>query len=146
MITKICTVCNREKNVDLFHKTKRNKTGYVAQCKECRSFKMHTLYKESESRRTSIGERNKVSREYNRRLLSKYKAYCGCQICREKEPVVLDLHHIDPSIKEGDPSSFAAYSTEKLKREIRKCIVLCSNCHRKVHAGLISICEISSVD
>ena len=28
---------------------------------------------------------------------------------------------------------------EKLKTEIIKCIIVCSNCHREIHAGLIEV-------
>ena len=30
-------------------------------------------------------------------------------------------------------------SFKKLKPEIDKCILVCSNCHREIHAGLINI-------
>jgi hypothetical protein len=32
---QICTRCNIEKSIDEFHKNKRNKSGYMNQCKTC---------------------------------------------------------------------------------------------------------------
>lgn len=75
----------------------------------------------------------------SRKLLQRYKSFCGCKVCGEKEPVVLDLHHLDPSSKELEVSKTVNYSRERLKKEVRKCVVLCSNCHRKVHAGILQL-------
>lgn len=57
-------------------------------------------------------------------------------------PVCLEFHHIiNPKDKEFSPAN--AYSwgwgIERIKKEISKCIVLCANCHRKLHAGHIKI-------
>ncbi|WNL63194.1 hypothetical protein [Citrobacter phage Tr1] len=30
-----------------------------------------------------------------------------------------------------------SWKKEKLIAEIKKCVLLCSNCHREVHAGLL---------
>lgn len=52
----------------------------------------------------------------------------------------LEFHHINP--EEKDFSISAAGTTkswENIKKELDKCICLCSNCHKEVHAGLIDI-------
>lgn len=44
-----------------------------------------------------------------------------------------------PNEKEYGVAQMARrYSIDAIKREIAKCIVVCANCHRKVHAGKIS--------
>ena len=54
--------------------------------------------------------------------------------CGENHPACLEFHHIDPSIKEFEISgAVRLYGKEKIMNEIAKCIVLCSNCHRKRH-------------
>jgi hypothetical protein len=52
----------------------------------------------------------------------------------------MDLHHIDPS-KKGLEISKLVYrcSYSALQEEISKCVPLCANCHRMVHAGLIKL-------
>ena len=50
----------------------------------------------------------------------------------------MDFHHIDPSTKEFNISG-GTKAISKLKQEVDKCILVCSNCHREIHAGLINV-------
>ena len=67
---------------------------------------------------------------------NKIKTDRGCSHCGrhfKRNPEVLDWHHPDPSNKKFDVSSIRGNSWKQLevkKREWKKCIVLCSNCHR----------------
>lgn len=75
----------------------------------------------------------------NRRkaFVSRVKTFVGCQICGfDSHPAALDFHHIDSSQKENLVSVISRNNgtLTKVKLEIRKCIVLCSNCHRIFHA------------
>ncbi len=57
---------------------------------------------------------------------------CGYSSCAE----ALDLHHKDPSTKDfGISSSGLTRSWEKNRIEADKCVLLCANCHREIHAG-----------
>lgn len=62
---------------------------------------------------------------------------CGYDRCF----AALDFHHVNPEEKEYEPAVLLAcmYSLEKFEKEIEKCVLLCSNCHRELHAGLWSI-------
>lgn len=65
-----------------------------------------------------------------------------CQICEyNKCQEALELHHINPDEKEFGLGKVVANpkSWEKIVNELRKCILLCSNCHREVHADVISL-------
>ena len=66
-------------------------------------------------------------------ILSAIKAECA--ICGEKHPATLDFHHIDPNNKKFTISTYyvSGCSKDKIIKETEKCIVLCSNCHRKLH-------------
>ena len=59
----------------------------------------------------------------------------GCIDCGYKEnAVALDFDHRDPLNKIGKISEFSHLSKQRLKEEIKKCDVRCSNCHRiKTH-------------
>lgn len=56
-------------------------------------------------------------------------AHCGIV----DDPCVYDLHHVDPSKKEEGIGRMMDRKWETILPEIQKCIMLCSNCHRKVH-------------
>ena len=74
-----------------------------------------------------------------REKLNEYKKG-GCIICGEKELVCLDFHHLDSSEKDfGIGKQFHIKQFSKIEEEIKKCVVLCANCHRKVHANIIKL-------
>jgi hypothetical protein len=83
--------------------------------------------------------RDKRNRETNARLIHEYKLAHPCAFCSETEPACLDFHHIDSSTKKFTIAVSVQHQWKTLLTEIEKCIVICSNCHRKVHAGLISL-------
>ena len=60
-----------------------------------------------------------------------------CADCKQTYPWgVYDLHHLDPSTKLFSISSgLRDYSTETVLEESKKCVLLCSNCHRLRHIG-----------
>ena len=63
----------------------------------------------------------------------------GCIFCHEMERCCLDAHHVDPSNKTIAISKALkdGISITRLESEIKKCICICSNCHRKIHAGIL---------
>lgn len=61
-----------------------------------------------------------------------------CQICGyDKCYQALEFHHINPEEKEFTISYNQNKSWKTMSKEIKKCTLLCSNCHRELHAGLI---------
>ena len=57
-----------------------------------------------------------------------------CIECGESDIRCLDFHHIDPATKKYSISLLRQRgSARKLIEECKKCVVLCSNCHRKLH-------------
>ena len=75
-------------------------------------------------------------RKQNKLLLDKIKSK-GCEICGEKELCCLEFHHINPETKINSVINMLDEPKEVILEEVNKCIILCANCHRKVHAGLI---------
>jgi len=71
-----------------------------------------------------------------KRMAVEYKggrcAHCGY----DRYIGSLEFHHIDPEIKEFNLAHFRSTSFEKVKDELDKCLLLCSNCHREEHARL----------
>lgn len=61
---------------------------------------------------------------------------CGYSRCRD----AMDFHHIDSSTKTFSISNSNIYKNmEKMKQEVDKCMLVCANCHREIHAGIIDI-------
>lgn len=68
-----------------------------------------------------------------------------CQLCGySKCLTALELHHIDPSMKDFSFNKAKSTAWDILVPELKKCILLCANCHREVHQGLIDTCLVSS--
>lgn len=81
------------------------------------------------------------TKDYRKNIKKRMVEYKGgrCQICGYNKCIeALDFHHLDPKDKDFNISG-GTRSFEKLKPEIDKCILVCSNCHREIHAGLIDI-------
>jgi hypothetical protein len=62
---------------------------------------------------------------------------CGYNKCNH----ALALHHLDPSQKDISLGSIRANSIcwEKIVKELKKCIMVCHNCHSEIHAGMTEI-------
>jgi len=86
---------------------------------------------------TTWDERQKRNQR-RRSLREKAVAYLGgkCNICGYAKCVsTFDFHHVNALEKDFTISSGMS-SWEKIEKELRKCVLLCSNCHREVHDGL----------
>ncbi|MDD4877049.1 MAG: hypothetical protein PHQ86_07995 [Dehalococcoidales bacterium] len=68
--------------------------------------------------------------------LSDYKKKHRCKICGENDSIVLVFHHKDMNDKEFTISQNIDKSWNKLKAEVKKCDVLCVNCHHEVHFNI----------
>ncbi|AKN44340.1 HNH endonuclease [Salmonella phage NR01] len=67
-----------------------------------------------------------------------------CQICGySKCKAALEFHHLDPAEKEYSVSTFKSSRRNKevVLAELKKCVLLCSNCHREIHAGITVLGE-----
>jgi hypothetical protein len=70
-------------------------------------------------------------RERRTYWLNRYKTYTGCESCGYNgHPHALDFHHENPTEKTARVSELRTGNLKKLFQEIRKCVVLCANCHR----------------
>lgn len=74
-------------------------------------------------------------RARHREWLNEYKESRGCRQCGVTDAAVLDFHHTDPQTKRMAINEMVTYGhgRDQLRAEIRKCEILCTNCHRKSH-------------
>lgn len=56
----------------------------------------------------------------------------GCEHCGIDDIRVLDFDHLDPKLKSFSIARAIneSYSWDKILEEIKKCRILCANCHR----------------
>lgn len=77
-----------------------------------------------------------IKRRAIKKMLIEYKggkcSRCGYNKCMR----ALEFHHLDPTQKDFGISRQLNRSISKLKEEVDKCILLCSNCHAEIHQEL----------
>lgn len=123
-----CKYCNEDKPEDQFSIRKSGNRN--SKCKACVVAYTKQHY---EANKKDYIDRAKAGRPA---AIARWRDFVqslklACSQCGEDHPAVLDFHHTDPSVKEDHPSLIR--SKARLLKEIETCIVLCSNCHRKLH-------------
>lgn len=92
-------------------------------------------------KRPSNIPKSEVVIRWRNRVKTKLVEYKGgkCQCCGYNRCIrALEFHHLDPSQKDFTISG-KSKSFETLKKEADKCILVCSNCHKEIHAGIRKI-------
>tara|TARA_R110000787_G_scaffold268461_1_gene374961 strand:+ start:53 stop:535 length:483 start_codon:yes stop_codon:yes gene_type:complete len=119
---------NREKLLaDKKQYYENNKTGINIYGKE--------YYKNNKK---DLRAKQKEKRDKRNLMLFKHKG-SECAHCKLSEPdhsEIYDYHHLDPTTKMYSISIILEGPIERLIAEVDKCLLLCSNCHRKEHARL----------
>ena len=72
-----------------------------------------------------------------------------CNICGyKKNYAALEFHHVNPSDKsfQLDSRHLSNTSMDRIKEEAKKCILVCSNCHKEIHNSFLDYNEIEKMD
>lgn len=100
---------------------------------------------------TCIPEGKGADASYIRRILKEKMVRENGGKCHSCElvshPSVYDFHHIDPTQKSfsvGDKTSTIKWLL--IQEELKKCVMLCSNCHRLLHAGVITLDTVTGIE
>jgi formylmethanofuran dehydrogenase subunit E len=108
--THSCVLCG-ERNIHCTHKRKDG--SYV--CENC-------------YRKTHVATIAK-----NKQWLWDHKEAEGCVFCEENDPRCLDYHHLHPKKKKFSIGSVSStIPTQAIIIEMKKCVVICANCHRQI--------------
>lgn len=106
----------------------RYKDGYRPHCRKCENT-YSIIKRDKETHNAWIRER----RRDNKLKAIEYKGG-KCSVCGNTfHPAVYDFHHLDPSIKDANPTVLLKGTFEDALSELDKCILVCSNCHRLIH-------------
>lgn len=135
---KKCTLCGDSKDFSEFNRKSTSLDGFQNKCREC-----SRLFSKQHYRDNVAAERIRLKKRQMelKKLFEDYRKTTKCFLCGENESCCLDFHHNEPTEKDFSVSlaSRMGFSWEKTLAEIYKCTVLCSNCHRKVHAGVVQL-------
>lgn len=66
-------------------------------------------------------------------FLNYAKSHRGCYQCGERDPAALCFHHVGQ--KRFSIGNATHYKWSTIVEELRRCVVMCHNCHAKHHAG-----------
>lgn len=114
---KKCPHCEIIKPLSEFYK-RRKGTNPSTYCKECTN--LQTRARQKALKKKAV----------------EYKGGC-CSVCGYDNYIgALEFHHVNPNEKDFSISTVRSYSFEKVKSELDKCVLLCSNCHKETHANL----------
>ena len=134
---KKCTTCKSIKPLTEYHADKRASDGKCHECRMCRNNRTRIHHQRHYSENPELCKASTEKRRLkNREQFNSFKSTLSCIFCNEAETSCLDFHHTDPTSKEVEISKVVdSWSWNRLMKEVAKCVTLCSNCHRKVHAG-----------
>lgn len=115
MEIKLCPKCKKEKQLSEFH-FKKSENRYNSWCKSC------------------VYELQKLRWKDRKRKVVELMGGKCCKCNYDKNLSVFELHHLDPSQKEYDWNKLRQLQWETIIAELKKCILVCANCHREIHS------------
>jgi len=85
----------------------------------------------------------KAVKKRRRKLKEMAVKYKGgkCVFCGYKKTInALEFHHLERGRKDFSLSQRGlTRSWERIKKELDKCLLVCANCHREIHAGKLQL-------
>lgn len=135
---KCCSRCKLQKNTSDFY-VKDSASGRLhTQCKSCYKEHRKTYYRQHyEKYGADYRKRAKTYRDNQRfifhRQMLEYLSDKSCVVCSESDVRVLEFDHLEPKDKSFSISQAfkLGYKWEDVAIEIKKCRILCANCHKK---------------
>lgn len=137
----VCTKCQKEKPQEDFFIRNKAKQILHKQCKECYREQRKTYYQEHYRKyhdrylERALKRRRARKQAYRINMLDYLKDKL-CENCGNSDIRVLEFDHIDITNKSFNIARGIDYTKnwEELLLEIKKCRILCANCH-KIHTA-----------
>jgi hypothetical protein len=145
---KKCNICGIIKPVSEYFRYRKNYRGGCKSCnykknKEIRDSKTpqqrSVYWKKFWSKKENRDRKYKATKKRLERIKQQSVDYLGgkCSVCGYGKCIkALEFHHKDPKIKEKSLNNGAINRRRSFlsnKKELDKCVLLCSNCHREAH-------------
>lgn len=124
---KCCPSCGEIKPRTEFYKAvKRGKRVHGSWCKKC--MKRQVLERQRKNKERYVKQKGGCCQAVIDGRLCGFNTYYGA----------LEFHHVDPNEKDSKISSLTRRAdSPEVQAELAKCVLVCSNCHRMIHAGVI---------
>jgi len=117
-----------------------NQSEYLCKCGETNPEK---FYGHSKSNCSKCHNLTTTKAGKNNRLFAVEYLGGKCIECSyNKHTCALDIHHLDPSIKDKNFNRMRGWCKERILNEIKNCVLLCRNCHAEVHSGHIVLKDV----
>jgi len=130
---KKCSKCKKQKSEIEFSKCGKTLQRY---CKACNR-QAQQSWRQTKTGKSSTKTTKKKMQEQSRRFIARLLNKSSCALCGFSNPLVLQFDHVNPSDKSheiGKLIKLKSTSIASLKLELRKCRILCANCHFLVTA------------
>jgi hypothetical protein len=134
-MTKMCSKCHQEKPITEFAFKNKEKNTLQSLCNPCRKTQAKLQYEKNKS---SVIDSVRIRNAHYKSLVDSWKQLLQCVCCGEDDPVTLDFHHTNGADKEFAPAKIKQ-QPKLFMAEMSKCVCVCSNCHRKIHANKILV-------
>lgn len=113
-----CAKCNTDKELSEFYLLPNGKLNH-AYCKKCQN--------------QNVLDRQRLWKQ----KAIEYKGSKCCICSYDRCNAALEFHHKDPSQKDFQLAAGRLKKFENSRAELDKCVLVCSNCHREIHLGLV---------
>lgn len=124
-LEKLCGRCRRRLPIEAFNRAGSERQHW---CRAC-----FTAYFKARGKLhvKQVAESKSVRRAAARKLIAHHLSHHPCVDCDEADPVVLEFDHLQEKRADLTHLVGEGYSAAALTREIRRCDVVCVNCHRE---------------
>ncbi|KKM68733.1 hypothetical protein LCGC14_1457910 [marine sediment metagenome] len=133
---KTCKKCGEDKKYAEFSKNRRRKDGHQDHCKACIKIRDAENYANNQNK---FAKWSKDRRLRVRKLVFEYLLTHPCVECKERDIIVLEFDHRTQTTKRFDVMSAThGHSWKTILAEIKKCDVVCANCHKRRTAKMLN--------
>ena len=145
MEQKACNRCGVVQPIADFAPRSGRPTGVNGRCNACLS-ELQSLRRAADPEKSKAIQRSHYAKHadekranrrvvYGQRKALIVSLHTPCVACGESDLTVLDFHHVDPATKYRAVATLTSHPEATIRAEAGKCVSLCVNCHRLLHAG-----------
>jgi len=128
---KTCTLCKKRKNLKEFNKNRGKPDGLNNICRECNKKESKKYYERNRKEHiANVRERRKEVTEINKRKLREFLSDKKCLDCNCEDWRVLEFDHVKEKKMGISKMISHGYNWKVILKEIKKCEIVCANCHR----------------